>query len=541
MATKDAKIRITAQDKTKASIHQVKRNLAGLKASAIGVSSALTGLAPVAGIAGLASLAKSAINAGSAITDMAVATNTGIEEIQALNYAAQEAGASQEQMANLLVRVQKSAADAKRGLSTAKEAFKLLNISVDEFIDMSPEQMLEQVGKALVDAGDDTRAYGAALDLLGTRNAPKLMEVMKRLGSEGFDSISSKAKQAGQVMTDELARDMDRTADALEEFGTRVTNISALIVSKVLDIADAFGTMAGAAVYGLDDKGLREFARTQLREEGAFAGLKGRGGATQMNKLIDERVEEILLIEARANAKANRQAGRAAEANPATALSKTAQTATSQMTDLNAEILKLNIGMNNASEAIAGVETGFENVQVVAGEATTKTRTWMDDAAGAVTGLGYALEDGLVNAAKNGKAAFGDMAQFILAEIQRILIRSLILRPLFGAIGGFIGDNPVGNAFSSSFGGGKAGGGMVTGGKSYMVGERGPEMVTMGGNGYVTPNHKMGGDVYNIDARGADKEGLRNLENAILALNGSIENRAIAAVRNASTRKPSYI
>lgn len=42
--------------------------------------------------------------------------------------------------------------------------------------------------------------------------------------------------------------------------------------------------------------------------------------------------------------------------------------------------------------------------------------------------------------------------------------------------------------------GARQGGGSVQGGKSYLVGERGPEVVTMGGSGYVTPNHKLGGD-----------------------------------------------
>ena len=136
MATKEARINIRASDKTAAAVRTAKRNMMSLKTSIMGVSTALTGLGGVAGVAGIAALAKSAINAGSAITDMAVATNTGVEELQALTFAAQEAGASQEQMANLLVRVQKSAADAKRGLSTAKEAFKLLGISVDDFIRM---------------------------------------------------------------------------------------------------------------------------------------------------------------------------------------------------------------------------------------------------------------------------------------------------------------------------------------------------------------------------------------------------------------------
>ena len=516
MATKDAKIRITAQDKTKAAIRQVQRNLSGLKSAAGMASAALGGLGGALTISGLYRISTSAINAGSAITDMAVATNTGVEQLQALTFAAQEAGASQEQMANLLVRVQKSAADAKRGLSTAKEAFKLLNISVDEFIEMSPEQMLEQVGKALVDAGDDTRAYGAALDLLGTRNAPKLMEVMKRLGSEGFGSVEDAARDANQVMSEDTAQALDELADKAERAKTALVNLAGEgVVALVNELKGDDGLIGYLKTsYGLIHKTLDRIGGAKKVQAPGFEFPT----VGPMDVTAPSPVEAVKKIEA------------------------VAKPATQSMTDLNAEIFKLNAGMFNASEAIAGVETGFENVQVVAGEATTKTRTWMDDAAGAVTGLGYALEDGLVNAAKNGKAAFGDMAQFILAEIQRILIRSLILRPLFGAIGGFIGDNPIGNAFSGSFGGGKAGGGMVTGGKSYMVGERGPEIVTMGGNGYITPNHKMGGgDVYNIDARGADKEGLRNLENAILALNGSIENRAIAAVRNASTRKPSYI
>lgn len=37
-------------------------------------------------------------------------------------------------------------------------------------------------------------------------------------------------------------------------------------------------------------------------------------------------------------------------------------------------------------------------------------------------------------------------------------------------------------------------GGQVTAGTTYLVGERGPEMVTMGANGYVTPNDKLGGN-----------------------------------------------
>jgi len=41
--------------------------------------------------------------------------------------------------------------------------------------------------------------------------------------------------------------------------------------------------------------------------------------------------------------------------------------------------------------------------------------------------------------------------------------------------------------------GARALGGPVAAGASYLVGERGPELLTMGGNGFVTPNNRLGG------------------------------------------------
>ena len=56
----------------------------------------------------------------------------------------------------------------------------------------------------------------------------------------------------------------------------------------------------------------------------------------------------------------------------------------------------------------------------------------------------------------------------------------------------------------------KAAGGPVTGGKSYLVGERGPELFSPGVSGTITPNHAMGGStniVVNVDASGSSVEG----------------------------------
>ena len=41
--------------------------------------------------------------------------------------------------------------------------------------------------------------------------------------------------------------------------------------------------------------------------------------------------------------------------------------------------------------------------------------------------------------------------------------------------------------------GGRAVGGPVTGDRSYIVGERGPEIFTPGAGGFITPNNRLGG------------------------------------------------
>jgi hypothetical protein len=60
------------------------------------------------------------------------------------------------------------------------------------------------------------------------------------------------------------------------------------------------------------------------------------------------------------------------------------------------------------------------------------------------------------------------------------------------------------------FGGGRAAGGPVNAGTTYLVGERGPELFTPSGNGMIIPNNKLGGGgSINITVNGAlDPEGV---------------------------------
>lgn len=77
------------------------------------------------------------------------------------------------------------------------------------------------------------------------------------------------------------------------------------------------------------------------------------------------------------------------------------------------------------------------------------------------------------------------------------------------AIVNFVKNNPVtkalGGVFDTVFGGGKAMGGPVNAGTSYVVGERGPELFMPNQSGTIIPNNKLGGGgtVINLTVNGA--------------------------------------
>jgi TP901 family phage tail tape measure protein len=141
---------------------------------------------------------------------------------------------------------------------------------------------------------------------------------------------------------------------------------------------------------------------------------------------------------------------------------------------------------------------------------------------GIITGTQTAQE-ALASFFQNIAKSFLDMATEIIAQMV-IMYAFKQLLGLFG--GGGSGIGAVGN-FSGAFSGttasfnpasfgmgllpGRAKGGPVSSGQTYMVGERGPELFVPGRSGTIVANDKMGGGstnvIVNVDAKGSSVEG----------------------------------
>jgi tape measure domain-containing protein len=120
--------------------------------------------------------------------------------------------------------------------------------------------------------------------------------------------------------------------------------------------------------------------------------------------------------------------------------------------------------------------------------------------------IGDAIKTGVVDsltAAVEGTKSLAEVASNTLRSLGNTLIK-LGLNTAFGALG------ESGGLLGKLFGGGKANGGTVAGGRSYMVGERGPELFTPGRTGSIAPNSaisSMGSIVVNVDAKGTSAQG----------------------------------
>ena len=140
-------------------------------------------------------------------------------------------------------------------------------------------------------------------------------------------------------------------------------------------------------------------------------------------------------------------------------------------------------------------------------------------------------------------AGLRDMIKGIGQDLMRYIFQQTITRSL---------GNFLTSGITSLFSGGgapvldmsgltpRAGGGPVTGGRSYLVGENGPELFQAGQSGRIIPNGSMGGggNTYIIDARGTDESVVNRLAATMMQLAGPgvVERRAIAATTDSRMR-----
>jgi len=137
--------------------------------------------------------------------------------------------------------------------------------------------------------------------------------------------------------------------------------------------------------------------------------------------------------------------------------------------------------------------------------------------------IGGSIKSGVVDAitsAVEGTKTLSEVANNMLRNIANRLLDVAINMALFGAMSGTgTGGGLLGGLFKK-----RAMGGSVSGGSTYLVGERGPELFTPGRSGGIAPSGSfgdMGNITVNVDAGGSTVQGDGNQAKALGAAIGA--------------------
>lgn len=203
-------------EKSKASLGKF-----GKTVNRVGNRLAKMGLASAA--AAFVMLSKRAVSLGSELSDIAQSTNFATEQFQVFRGALIDAGGKAESMEKSIQLMQKAVVQGSEGLTTYLRAFERLGLNVDDLRAMKPEQQFQTIAKAIAGAKDQQGAFTAAVEIFGQRNAPRLMEVFKRLDEDGYGKMAKEIEAAYGIMDAETQAALDRAADRIEQFKNKAT------------------------------------------------------------------------------------------------------------------------------------------------------------------------------------------------------------------------------------------------------------------------------------------------------------------------------
>ena len=170
---------------------------------------------------------------------------------------------------------------------------------------------------------------------------------------------------------------------------------------------------------------------------------------------------------------------------------------------LQSELLEKYLQITSQLEAQNGLREDAIDLTKDLNDNTTKIKEAFENLS--VT-ISNDIKEGIKGLIK-GTSTLGDMLNNIADKFLDIALN----QALFGDILGSSGDK--GGGILGFLSGGKlAKGGRAAGGKSFLVGEKGPELFVPRSTGTVVPNNKLGGGgnnnvVVNVDASGSDVQG----------------------------------
>jgi len=428
--------------------------------------------ATVVAAAGLAFLTKSAINTNDEIAKLSAKLGISTEDLSALAFAADFSGASLKSLDAGLSALSRRFKNFDKGGGAAKDAFEELGIATrdSEGKLRGINDVFIEISEKLSRMPDGLKKTTIAQDIFSKSQAgliPLLNE-----GASGLAKFRVRAQQLGLILDSKTAKASEKFNDTLDSIEKVSLGLTAKLAQKLLPTITALAEEF-------------EFFALSQDLEGVLQGIKN---------VVDGLVIsfQLLILSAKGISVAWSLIKGDFEAidEKAKGIDETIKGLIARFDDFGKTKPTVKMTVIDVIKAPL-----FDDAEVDAKFAgfRTKVKAFYDDLidfnsqfADAFINAFKGLEDALMSFVQTGKLNFKDLADSIIADILRIVIRQAIIAPLVGGI--------TGQALGGLFGGFFAKGGRPDAKKVSIVGERGPELFVPDNAGRVIPNNQLGGD-----------------------------------------------
>ena len=160
---------------------------------------------------------RDAFTLAGAIKEQAENLEITTDAYQVLGQVMKDAGGDAQLLGMMLAQNNRSLVEARNLGSGASGAYRQLGLDPSQLEGLAVERRMETIAKAINGAKDQTAAYGAASQILGTRQLPMMLGALRSLAGDGYDRLAESAKKAGQVMENDTINTLDRAQKQIEK------------------------------------------------------------------------------------------------------------------------------------------------------------------------------------------------------------------------------------------------------------------------------------------------------------------------------------
>ncbi len=428
------------ENRTTRAFNAINTSLGRMKSRLTSVAFSAKGFVGILAGGAFARAGRNQIEFANNIQKVSLRLNASTEALSELAFAADRSNIPLSTLEKALQNIDRVTGDALRGLATAGDAFDELGIDARAFSQLRIEDKVEALAIAFKDLNNNSTRINLANTLFGGRGV-SFLQLLEE-GADGIRDLRQEARSLGLT----ISRDV---ANQAAQFEDELTNIG--------------GSFRGLLI--------------ELGQSGALSALN------TFIKTIGNLVRLLRGVELE---------------GPKKAIQEPMQIIIDKGNDANKVVERLRTNLDGVFKPKVDRSEAFPEFPV---PTVDEVREQFRQIEPAFSDAQFRIADVLTGAAEEGAQGMRNAFQRQLQQMFIDLASSAFLRLLknvFGGGGGFLG------ALGGLFGGGRASGGPVTGGRTYLVGERGPELFTASSNGSIVPNHQLGGGMtINVDARGA--------------------------------------